>query len=308
MRKIPDSKMFTFGQILLFLLVPISIILVIHYTPKTFWNYDKDCISTSIPKALDGGIMLEVALGLFIFCIPTIFKKIEVAPKNDQSVRKILVWKFFNETEWRAAFVIISLVFVHFFFLAPFEMHERDENTITALNGSIESNQDDLFLFKDYKSVATFVQLYNRSELNFKEGNWRLSAAYYNLATARNDWPLKHFAEAQLAPFYYFDLLKTNQIENENKTPDQSAINQFESGLTAMTNSFYGAILDGNVNDAFNGYDNLAANLVNLDIVKNMLDSIINNGNANAEVKQLPAFVNQIENSVQSLKNKTKNN
>ena len=66
--------------------------------------------------------------------------------------------------------------------------------------------------------------------------------------------------------------------------------------------------MDGNVNDAFNGYDNLAANLVNLDIVKNMLDSIINNGNANAEVKQLPAFVNQIENSVQSLKNKTKNN
>lgn len=181
---------------------------------------------------------------------------------------------------------------------------DKKQALVNDFTAEVGRNRDELDVFHDFVNFddSNSVQTLNANLGNdFMEGNWKLSASYYQLATNHSQLLRLHQVETAGMPFYYLDLLKTNQIQQSNLMPNQEAIDEFKQNLANMTNDFYKASLTAIPGDCFHSSFWLWANASNLEYVRGILEPFSSASGASREAKSLPGYVSNIEQSVTQL-------
>lgn len=82
--------------------------------------------------------MIELGLCVGIFFLPNIWKRcfsFEDKQPDEISIRKILIWKFFTQTEWRVGICAAGFVIVHLLIVSPYEVFkEKNKQWADATN------------------------------------------------------------------------------------------------------------------------------------------------------------------------------
>ena len=199
--------------------------------------------------------------------------KLKPLPKNEQSVRKILFWKFISQGKWRTAVIIIALIIFHLGVVSPYLIYKQDKPKIELL----PKVQSDLVVYKAalnevISSCKDQPSWQKEGDLGFRafmNGNWAQSAVFLNLAF-EDEKP--HEGEYVLCyPLYCCDLLKINQSQHTNDyQPDQEAIDLFEQNLADMTNQFYSSISQ-QLPESYDSIPQLEQNIKKLEIIKGVV-------------------------------------
>lgn len=107
-------------------------------------------LKSAVSSAEEGSAVIEVLLCIGIFFIPTIWRRLfgfEENQPDELSIRKILIWKFFTQIEWRIGVSVIAFFLLHLLIVSPYDVYKEKNqqwmdatNQISQLSAKLQAN------------------------------------------------------------------------------------------------------------------------------------------------------------------------
>lgn len=228
-------------------------------------DYIKEIARGSWTSAVEGGALIELILTLLVLALPVFFRP-KAAP-TEQSIRKILVWKFLSDDKWRLAMVVLGLLFFHLFVIAPYHVYTKSQRAvpelqvqITTLSNGVAMASEKAKILREIHRSEEFNDLAASGQFAFTQGRYPLSVYLFGLSFEMEQAKTAtHNQRALNWPLYACAMLKTNQPigQGTNRTYPDEALAQFRKSLTDMRDTIADAVEGRTMDLSFSHTNNL---------------------------------------------------
>jgi hypothetical protein len=280
--------------------------------------YIKEDAVQSLEPILTKDNMIEVLFILLVFFIP-FSSKPKHLPENEQSIRKLLLWKFRYKSEWRAAVCLLFFILLHLGLLTPNKIFVENQETITHQSNEIAQLQ---FKLRPYTNgtdansiaLAAAIERYSYWEdaqninqvVNALEtiatqslGRGKYQEAVvsfeecYALQSSGKNMAGDGYPDDRLArhwPLQAFSILKSKLYAAANNSAlKNEAYQNFTDTLHEKADFIHQAIEDKNTSSYFTCSNNVQDCLMNLKIVENKIPD-----DANGVTNDIDGIIKQI--------------
>jgi len=239
-------------------------------------SYIKELFKTAAESAVTEDTMIEVLVVLLLFFVP-FSKKLKPLAKSEQSVRKILFWKFWMEPEWRIAAVVTILFILHCGFLSPMVLYNQSQCQIKSLEQETNELSHGLEVSKEHIRLddsGAGNLMRDRAIKDFKAGFYGYACDFFAEYYTAYPSDMRHSAQTPetqagqaLFPLYLCSILRSNSPDrgSTNGYPPE-LLNRFEQEFQALTNHIGTSAKDNDL-DSFNNSENLRQIIDNLVLI-----------------------------------------
>lgn len=230
-----------------------------------FGEYLKQLGITARDSIITEDAVIELLIVLVIFFAPFAVKP-NALPKNEQSIRKILIWKFRAKSQWRAAVILFLIIAYHFGFFTPYLVYKADKSLIKTYQQtnnevqfefSLATNR--LFFSNSHKMVAQQIQDWADFAVmeydSLSDNNYKMAARAFKMSFDLQCSPeaglstTSGYSDEQKSrnwPLYEASILKWELNEPPTNSTDRQIYNKFIGRISRYTNDVRAAMNNPN--------------------------------------------------------------
>jgi hypothetical protein len=252
------------NPIIFVLVITIAIACLYQFGPQMLHDYLGELVTSAWPSIREAIDMTLAIVCVVLFIFPKLIKLFVGEEKpvdgDNLSLRKVLIWKFLSDVEWRAGFLIVLFLAIQVMIVGQYQVFKANRNLAKEATKKLSVAQDQI----RFNHIDGY-DLEQRCAIDdVFHGSYDNAIQLFQLSFTNEVDNLNMSIDRNTPYVAYAHLMLDLNGENAGRFLHQRACQRFEDAINNWTNKMNRAITDKSPTDYFNSKNELGVMLDNL--------------------------------------------